>query len=136
MKFVGLKTDGRNVLIVHKRTKGGTVAKRRRAVAVRRGKIFGRARVSRKAKFTLPLAVVAGFVPVGMGLWANRGSVTGMANQLRSGFLGLNENGSFQWANLKGGLLPVGSGILVHMIAGKLGINRAIARAGIPFIRI
>jgi len=34
------------------------------------------------------------------------------------------------------GLMPLAVGVLVHKVAGRLGINRAIASTGIPFIRI
>ena len=89
----------------------------------------------RRTKFTLPLAVVAGFVPVGVGLWNRRGSSTEMGNFLQAGFTGMS-NGQFSLGNFKMGLLPVAMGFVAHSIASKLGINRAIARAGIPLIRI
>jgi len=44
--------------------------------------------------------------------------------------------GKFEGWRMKYGLLPVVAGVMVHKIAGMLGLNRAIARAGIPLIRI
>jgi len=110
----------------------------RRKVARRRSFSFRRRSFSRgKTKFTLPLAVVAGFVPVGVGIWNRRSSAQGIADYLQAGFTGITPGtGQFSFANLKQGLMPVTAGFLVHMVAGKLGINRAIARAGIPLIRI
>ncbi|GAH90812.1 unnamed protein product [marine sediment metagenome] len=37
---------------------------------------------------------------------------------------------------LRYGAYPLLGGILIHNVANKLGVNRALARAGIPFIRI
>jgi hypothetical protein len=82
------------------------------------------------------MAIVAGFIPVGVGLWNRRGNATDMGNYLQAGFTGIGTDGKFNLGNLRSGLLPVASGFLVHMFAGKLGINRAIARAGIPLIRL
>lgn len=43
---------------------------------------------------------------------------------------------AFKFNRMKEGLLPVMVGILVHKLAGRLGINRALGRAGVPIIRI
>jgi predicted cobalt transporter CbtA len=82
------------------------------------------------------MAVVAGFVPTVVGVWERRASGKQVADYLKAGWTGLDTNNRFNLANLRQGLLPVVAGFIVHMFAGKLGINRAIARAGIPFIRI
>jgi len=34
------------------------------------------------------------------------------------------------------GMGPVVAGLMVHKLAGKLGINSALARAGIPWLRV
>jgi len=114
------------------------MARRRTAMVRRRSPVrYLRSRFHRRAKFTLPLAVVAGFVPVGVGLWQRRGSSQAMADYLQQGFTGITPGtGTFNLANLRYGLGPIAAGFGVHMVASKLGINRAIARAGIPFIRI
>jgi hypothetical protein len=107
-----------------------------KSVAKRRRHYFPK-RFHRKAKFTLPIAVVAGFVPVAAGLWNRRTSAQSMADYLQQGFTGITPGtGQFNLGNLRIGMMPVLAGFIVHMIAGKLGINRAIGRAGIPFIRI
>jgi hypothetical protein len=47
------------------------------------------------------------------------------------------DTGKFNFGYLKQGLLPIVAGLLVHkFIGGKLGVNRALAGAGIPFVRI
>lgn len=95
-----------------------------------------RKRVRTKKQFTLPLAVVAGFVPAITGVWQRRQSATEITDYLRSSFTGIQADGSFNFGSLRTGLMPIVAGFLVHMVAGRIGINRAIARAGIPFIRI
>ena len=96
-----------------------------------------RAKFKRSKKMTLPLAVVAGFVPPALGVWNRRNSVTEMGNFLVAGFSGLNPGtGEFNIGNLRYGVLPIVAGFMVHMFASKLGINRAIARASIPLVRI
>jgi hypothetical protein len=114
------------------------MARRSRAVAVRRRRYFSRGGGGRrKTKFTLPLAVVAGFVPTAVGVWNRRSSGQQIADYLQAGFTGITPGtGHFSVANLRVGLIPVMAGFGVHMIASKLGINRAIAKAGIPLIRI
>ena len=104
--------------------------------AVTRRRYFPKARSRSKAKMTLPMAVVAGFVPVGVGVWNRRNSATEIGNYLQAGFTGIGSDGKFNFANLRQGLMPIAAGFGVHTLASKLGINRAIARAGIPFIRI
>jgi len=108
--------------------KSKAVARRRRSFPKR---------FHRKARMTMPLAVVAGFVPVGVGVWNRRSSGTAIADYLQQGFTGITPGtGSFNLANLRVGIMPVMAGYLVHMVASKLGINRAIGRSGIPFVRI
>lgn len=110
------------------------MAKRR--ALVRRRSFFSR-RPRAKAKMTIPLAVVAGFVPTVVGVWNRRSSGQAVADYLQSGFTGITPGtGQFNLANLRAGLMPIAAGFMVHKIAGMLGINRAIARARIPLIRI
>lgn len=90
-----------------------------------------------KPKMTLPLAVVAGFMPTGVGLWNRRNSPTEMGNFLQRGWTGIEPGtGKFNFANLRLGAVPAVAGFAAHMVASKIGLNRAIARARIPFIRI
>ena len=90
-----------------------------------------------KRKTTIPLAVVAGFIPPALGVWNRRNSVNEMGNYMVAGFTGIDPGtGQFNASALRYGLMPVAAGFLVHMFASKLGINRAISRANIPFVRI
>lgn len=94
-------------------------------------------RFHRKAKMTIPVAVVSGFIPTAVGIWNRRSSGQAVADYLQAGFTGITPStGQFSLGNLRVGLVPILAGFLVHMVAGKIGINRAIGRAGIPLIRI
>lgn len=44
--------------------------------------------------------------------------------------------GNWHIYDIRKGLVPLMIGAAVHKVAGKVGINRAIGRSGIPFIRI
>jgi len=94
----------------------------------------------KKTSFTLPLAVVAGFMPMGWQVWqhAKIGDYANIPLAISEGLTGYNYiDRSWSLGNLKSGLLPIGLGFAVHKyIGGTLGLNRMIARAGIPFIRI
>jgi hypothetical protein len=109
-----------------------------RSKALARRRSFPRVfRRTHKQKLTIPLAVVAGFIPAVVGVWNRRGSSQAVADYLQAGFTGITPGtGQFSFSNLRAGLLPVVAGFGVHMVASKLGINRAIGRSGIPFIRI
>ena len=107
-----------------------------RAVARRRS-YFGRRFHRSKPKMTIPLAIVAGFVPTAVGVWNRRSSGQAVADYLQAGFTGITPGtGTFNVANLKAGLLPIAAGFMVHKVASMLGVNRAMARARIPLIRI
>lgn len=107
---------------------------------------------NRKKKFTLPLAVVAGFVPVtantyahykGYGLTGHDSAASEFVRTMtgvdpwgaQTVDTGLNRKGFQPW-QLSYGLVPVVTGVIIHKVAGYLGINRAIAQAGVPVIRI
>jgi hypothetical protein len=93
---------------------------------------------------TLPLAVLAGFTPLAYSVY--KGAVStdpnygGLKGALREGAqqFGIDPmvGGSINFSQTLRGLSPIIGGILVHKLASKFGINRAIARAGIPFVRI
>lgn len=92
-----------------------------------------------KKKMTVSLAVIAGFVPIGADLYTQikvgdykQASMVAVHN-----LTGFNQwTGKWDTAGLKTGLLPIVAGIGVHKLAGWLGINRALAASGIPFVRI
>jgi hypothetical protein len=91
-------------------------------------------------KFTIPLLVVAGFLP---GITSTIPQITyhglsGGAAHFTKIMTGYNPlNGSWRWQELQAGLFPVIMGFVGHwLIGGKLGVNRMLARSGIPLIRL
>ena len=90
----------------------------------------------RRKRYTIPLAVVGGMISVGVGVWDRRSSGTAMANYLQQGFTGITPGGGFNMGNFRLGLFPVMGGFIVHTLASKMGVNRALGRAGLPVIRI
>jgi len=94
----------------------------------------------RKQAMTMPLAVVAGFVPPARIIFAEsqggRG-VEGGAVAASRIFLGYDSN-TAQWdfRQLQYGFGPILMGFAIHKVAQMVGINRALAAARIPFIRI
>ena len=93
----------------------------------------------KKPGMTVSLAVLAGLAPT--ALWAYDGfkqqgaseGVTRIVGRL-SGY-SISEN-KFQVNQLLKGWLPILAGTLAHKMAGRMGINRMIASAGIPILRI
>lgn len=91
-------------------------------------------------KMTLPISVLAGFaVPVvrivDTGMQSGMRAATDLASMAFTGYDP--STGKFNWAMLKWGTGPVIAGILVHkFIGGTLGVNRALARAGVPVLRL
>jgi len=94
----------------------------------------------RKAQATLPLAVVAGFVPPARIIWAEsrdgRGIEGGAVAASRI-FLGYDStNARWDFQQLQYGFGPILMGFAIHKVAQMVGINRALAAARIPFVRI
>lgn len=92
----------------------------------------------RRAGFRLPLAVVAGFTPLAMNIYSVSGQglqrMGWMATQALTGY---DTDVKRWWApNLNKGLTPIMLGLIVHKIAGRLGINRALGSMGVPLVRI
>jgi hypothetical protein len=112
-----------------------------KAVAVRRRRSLTRYSKPRaKAKFTLPLAVVLGFAPLAYHTWWHY-KAGGMNEAVRYGVNDMTGydmvTSTWQPASMARGLLPILLGFGLHkFVGGSLGLNRAIARAGIPVLRI
>jgi hypothetical protein len=95
-------------------------------------------------KFTIPLAIVAGFVPIASDTWnsAKNWGWTGPDGGIAKAMIDLTSynpyymGGSPDLGALKTGLYPILLGIGGHWLASRLGINRMIAQAGIPVLRI
>ena len=101
-------------------------------------------RAARRAKsMTIPLAVVAGIAPTlayayqGFVLPGGEGGPVEAAHRITMRMTGYEwKGGGFSWPQLMQGWGPLLLGAAAHKAANRLGLNRAIARAGIPLLRI
>jgi len=100
-------------------------------------------RTHHKKGFTIPLAIVAGFTPTvakvvsdaTTGKWGYSAAIM----HAGAGIVGYDTYNKKQigWAIMQEvGVPAILLGFGAHWAASKLGINRMIARAGIPFLRI
>ena len=91
----------------------------------------------KKRGFTIPIAVVAG-AGVGLGHIINAIQEGGFAfamQKLAVIYLGYSPvDGKFNLSWMRSGTWPLAAGIGAHIIASKLGVNRALARV-IPVLR-
>lgn len=108
-----------------------TVARRRR--------YFPR-RFRRKAKMTIPIAPVMGLIATatnnGVIQNAQAGNWNLVMDALKWNFTGIAPDGSFNGAALIQNITPLAIGMGIHIAASKLGVNRVMAQAKIPYIRI
>ncbi len=111
---------------------------------VSRRRFFSKGRSHSRPKMTIPLAVVAGFAsPIGRsishfqsnGFLGEEGAIAEFSRTM----IGINPYAPtvrFEGWRLRYGLLPVLLGLGVHKLANMVGINRMLASARIPLIRI
>jgi len=88
---------------------------------------------------TVPVAVLAGFAPLGVAALEGYqyNGVKGLAKRVTLGMTGYNiEDKKFYAQEMAKVAGPIVLGVVVHKLAGKLGINRALAGAGVPFLRV
>jgi hypothetical protein len=88
---------------------------------------------------TVPIAPIAGILGApGVGYAINAaiaGNYTEVMKNLQS-LAGINGNGQFDFNLLKINMTPIVAGMLVHKVASKIGINRTLAAAKVPFLRV
>jgi hypothetical protein len=96
----------------------------------------------RRKSLTLPLAVAAGFAPLTIHAYYDFKSggiasvADGMARRL-TGFGTPGSGGGWTMQHFGQGLYPIIGGILVHkFVGGNLGVNRMLAKAGVPLLRL
>lgn len=90
--------------------------------------------------FTIPLTIALPLVNSGVRMITEAkqsGAQVAVENQIGY-WTGFNPRvGDFRgWSRMQKGIGLMLVGGVAHKVAGKLGINRAIAGAGIPFIRV
>lgn len=98
-------------------------------------------KIFRKSKaFTIPIAPVAGLIagiadPIDMAIHGNYYGAMEQTSMNYTGYSIAAKN--WDIGRMWNGLVPLVVGILVHKYIGvKLGVNKALARAGVPLIRI
>jgi hypothetical protein len=84
------------------------------------------------------VAVVAGLAPIGIDFvnYTRTQGLTAAFKHTTAIMTGFSEDNRWHPENMKYGLMPLLAGFMAHWVAGKVGLNRAIAKAGIPFVRI
>ena len=104
------------------------------------GNPMAKKRRSRRS-FTLPVAPILGIVAMSNanGAWDNvkSGDLAGAVEKWTKALTGYSpSSGDFDINRLNAGFTPIVVGFLVHWIAGKIGINRALGRAKVPVVRV
>jgi len=105
-----------------------------------RARRYYRKIVHRSKKMTIPIAPLAGIMGApGVGYAVNAaiaGSYEEMFRNIKS-LVGVDGNGRFDFNLLKINMTPIVAGLAVHkLVGGKLGVNRALAAAKIPYLRV
>jgi hypothetical protein len=94
---------------------------------------------TRRGRMTLPLTVILGFTPLiakgVMEVKANGWGV-GLGNTVPA-LIPYNPNtAKMDFSQLHWGFWPIIGGVLVHKLAGYLGINRMLSRMNVPLLRV
>lgn len=84
----------------------------------------------------MPLAVVAGFLPLGTGIWTRKGTPATLGPYILGSLTGYVPGTGWNAQYMAEGALPIFAGFAAHWLAGRLGINRMLGRARIPLFRI
>lgn len=107
--------------------------------AYKAGLRANRGKSRRRAKTTIPVAVIAGFMPLaGRAITGYQGNgLYGVGDGILSGLTGYSTFDK-KWHPdiMAANVGPIVAGFAVHWAAGKFGINRALARAGVPLLRL
>jgi len=115
-----------------------------RAIARRVSRVrYVKARSRRKTQTTIPLGIIAGLAPTamfaleGFQIGGDQGGIKEAAHRVTMRLTGYEWKGQvFSWPDLVAGWLPLAAGIFAHKAANRFGINRMLARAGVPLLRI
>lgn len=95
----------------------------------------------RRNGFTLPIGIVAPMLITAtkaIGVYQSTNSFESAFRNYFAYYTGFTGNPAktWEWEYMKYGLLPLGLGMITHKLAGRLGLNRMIASAGVPIVRI
>ena len=131
MQRVQVLASGKYKFVKNKGTRKSNPSRKRKRSVRRRVRTYMARRKKRRnnRQITIPLATLGGI----MAMPAVNKMVT---NVLSGSFQYIPNNLAEIVKKPKENLLPLFTGILVSMIASKLGVNRKLAQHRIPFIRI
>lgn len=94
----------------------------------------------RRKKMTIPITIAApmGILAFKTFDFAMSDGITRGMRHLTGALTGYDPDASDKWSidRTKEGLMPILLGAGIHKVANRLGVNRALASAGIPFFRI
>lgn len=93
----------------------------------------------RSNSFTLNIAAAAGFIPLAKTAWDGYqfGGFPTMLNEVSAAVTGYNpEQRVWRAQTLMKGTVPILIGLAVHKLASRLGVNRMLGRAKVPFARV
>lgn len=93
----------------------------------------------RRRSFTVPVAIIGGLAPgvintvQGYNIYGPNGGTTNMG-RIWTGY----DRSSNRWvpSSMWGGTYPAVLGLVIHNLASRLGLNRMLGQARVPFIRI
>lgn len=90
-----------------------------------------------KRKLTIPVSIVGGFAPLAINTMRTSGGWDRKLWMLTQATTGYDTDTQKFWLpNLNKGLTWIVVGGLIHTLANRLGINRALSSAGIPLVRV
>lgn len=104
-----------------------------------RGRSFYRTVRHRTKKMTIPLAPIAGIAGAPfMGYTIQSVMVGDFIGALKNvrGIAGIDFTGKFRWDMLQANWTPILAGLMVHKLASATGVNRALASAKLPYLRL
>jgi hypothetical protein len=85
----------------------------------------------------IPLLVVAGMAPVIGGAWTVRGGGVGRMGQELLKVTGYEaDKNIWSASSFKNYGMPIILGVVAHKVANRLGINRMLKKAGVPFVSL
>lgn len=89
---------------------------------------------SSSRKMTIPLAFAA---PVVMrGIDTGKDLLAGRTADATYVLTGVNSEGKFDAGRIAATYAPIVGGFIIHKVANRLGVNRALAAMKIPFLRV
>lgn len=89
----------------------------------------------RNGGMKIPVAVIGGFAPLVMNTWSTAGGMDRKLWMVTQALTGYDTDAKKFWLpNLNKGMTWILLGALVHMVANRLGINRALS--SVPLLRI